>query len=394
MANDDFCHLPFEIVLKISGYLSFSDVWYLGTCSRQSRILSYQILKQQYDIDLIQPRVINPFGHLIHAAVAYIGRHGVNDDGSIEASVLQSVANHMAIAIYDRIPSKTGRAISFDFLLDKTLGILLDHCLQDPTLQLDCKEQGDYDESINQIMSTIDESIPRETVSEQVDIYAIESTGVLMVDFLSTLYQTISALFDTEFANDIHHRLLLSHLHRLLDGIKHRYHVYHSNLSSFSESTPTATTSNNYSRNFKIFIKFLCVLIQTELVTAKDVEEFTCQHINKFFMTQPSDVSFSTQGGFKIVMRNTNQNLAIVNTVSKNKRPAIYYQWKLWLQETQFRLSVLLDLMRALVHKNATSSPPIEFKQFSILLKDAVSALTLSQAMNQNNEQYGQIISI
>ncbi|CAO3645476.1 unnamed protein product [Mucor hiemalis] len=365
MAKDDFCHLPFELVLKISEYLSFSDVWYLGTCSRQSRILSYQILKQQYDIDLIQPRVINPFGHLIHAAVAYIGRYGVNNDGSIEASVLQSVANHMAIAIYDRIPSKT-----------------------------DCKEQVDYDESLNQIMSTIDKSSPTETVSEQVDIYAIESTGVLMVDFLSTLYQTISALFDTEFANDIHHRLLLSHLYRMLDGIKHKYHIYHANLSSFSESASTVTANNNYTKSFRIYIKFLCVLIQTELVTAKDIEEFTCQYINKFFMTQPSDVSFSTQGGFKIVMRNTNQNLAIVNTVSKNKRPAFYYQWKLWLQETQFRLSVLLDLMRALVHKNATSSPPIEFKQFSILLKDAVSALTLSQSMNQSNEQHGQIISI
>ena len=146
--------------------------------------------------------------------------------------------------------------------------------------------------------------------------------------------------------------------------------------------------SRNYGDDFRLFIKFLCILLQTDLVTVKDIETFTVQHITKFFMTQPSDVSFTTQGGFKIVMRNTNHNLAIINVMTKSKRPAFYYQWKLWLQETQFRLSILLDLIRAIVYKSATSPP--EFKQFVILLQDAVSALSLSQTMN--NEHHGQII--
>ena len=234
MVRYGFHVLPFELVLKISEYLGFSDIWYLGHCSRQSRLLSYQILKQQYDIDLIQPRIVDPFGKLIHAAVAYMERHGIDENKAIKTSVLQSVANHMAIAIYDRTPYKTGRAISFDFLLDKTLGILLDHYMHDPTLRLDkmatTQEGVDYGKKLDQIMLSMQQrpTPSTETISaEHQDIYSIKSTTVLMVDYLAILYQTISALFEAEFASDIHHRLLINHLHRLLE----RYQIQVSHLS-------------------------------------------------------------------------------------------------------------------------------------------------------------------
>lgn len=422
MTISDICHLPFELVLKISEYLNYNDIWCLGTCSRQTRVLSYQILKQKYGIDLIQPRIINPFGHLIHSAVAYIERYGVVSSSTspqtttIETSVLQSVANHMAIAIYDRIPSKTGRAISLDFLLDKTLGILLDHCLHDPTLMIDPQQENvdsdnntnnknvDYSEKLGEIMSSTQQQEQQHQVNstevdytataieeeeEEEDIYAIKSTGILMVDYLAVFYQIISALFDTESASDIHHRLLLNHLNGLLKNIKHKYHVYHTNLSSYSHKAPIINPyqPHNYNDDFKLFIKFLCTLIQTDLVTAKDIEDFTLHHINNFFMTRPSDVSFTAEGGFKIVLRNPNQNLAIINTVTKDKKPAFYYQYKLWLQETQFRISILLDLIRAIVQKHYSSSSPPELKQFTFLLQDAVSALTLSQNMTQQQQQ-------
>lgn len=388
MSNDNFYRLPFEIVLKITEYVDFSDIWYFGTCSRQSRFLSYQILKQHYNIDLIQPRIINPCDQLIHAAVAYLGRYGIQKQ-VIQPTVLQSVANHMAIVIFDRIPNRTERAISLDFLLDKTLGLLLDHFLYDPSLKWD-KVSKENEERLTCMQQQTEFDDSR-------DIYAIKSTGVLMVDFLATLYQTISVLFDAESASDIHHRLLKSHLHRILEIIKHKYHVYHTNLSSFSHNAPLINLKNthNYSHDFQLFIRFLCALIQTDLLTSKDAEEFTFHHINSFFMTRPSDVSFTTLGGFKIILRNANENLTIINTATKNKRPAFYYQWKLWLQETQFRLNILLDLIRATVHKDG--SLPTEFKYFTALLQDSVSALTLSQTMEHSTgleEEEGQIIPV
>ncbi|KAI7875247.1 uncharacterized protein EV154DRAFT_388555, partial [Mucor mucedo] len=260
--------LPFELVLKIAEYVEFSDVWYLGTCSRQCRLLAYQILKQHYNIDLIQPRIINPFGHLVHAAVAFLGRHGIQNQ-AIQPAVLQSVANHMAIAIFDRIPNKKERSVSLDFLLDKTLGLLLDHFVYDPTLKLRLELKENQPEC-----------------NKLVDIYAIKSTGVLMVDFLATLAQTVSSLFDTEEANEIHHRLLNFHLHRILDLIKRKYHTYHTNLSSYSHDAPMIGQKKPQADNqeFQLFIQFLCALIQTDLFTLKDLEDLTYHHITSFFM--------------------------------------------------------------------------------------------------------------
>jgi hypothetical protein len=386
MSNGDFCELPFELILKISEYLEFSDIWYLGTCSRQSRVLSYQILKSQYQIDLIRPRIINPFGDLIHAAVAYLGRYGLTDS-VIENPVLQSVVNHMAVAISDRIPtSETERAHSLEFLLDMTLGILLDHCLFDPTLRKlmqsnitkDGQDINVASQKFDQLISSISDTLA--------DNFTIRSTGVLLVDYLSTLHETLSILFDEESFVEIHHQLLKKHLQRLLNSIRNRYQAYHTNYSSFAKATKIKTEP---SKDFKLFTLFLCSLAKTDLLSSKDIDGFTQSNINSFFMTRPSDVSFSVDSGFKILLRNHNQNLAIINTVTHEKRPAYYYQWKLWLEETQLRLNVLLDLLRSLIQKNYGNGEPPEFTHTTKMLQETVSALTMTrntQQLNDNDE--------
>jgi hypothetical protein len=133
----------------------------------------------------------------------------------------------------------------------------------------------------------------------------------------------------------------------------------------------------------------LCSLAKTDLLSSKDIDGFTQSNINSFFMTRPSDVSFSVDSGFKILLRNHNQNLAIINTVTHEKRPAYYYQWKLWLEETQLRLNVLLDLLRSLIQKNYGNGEPPEFTHTTKMLQETVSALTMTrntQQLNDNDE--------
>jgi hypothetical protein len=378
MSNGDFCQLPFELVLKVSEYLEFSDIWYLGTCSRQSRTLAYQILKSQYQIDLIQPRIINPFGNLIRAAVAYLGRYGLTD--GIDKSVLQSVANHMAVAIYDRMPSsKTERTYSLEFLLGIALGIVLDHCLFDPTLRKlsmpkDRQDINVASQKFDQLISSISDTLADNTT--------VRSTGVLLVDYLSTLYETLSALFYEESFVEIHHQLLKKHLKHLLRSIQRKYQAYHTNYSAFAEVNKIQSEP---SKDFKLFTQLLCSLSKTDLISSKDIDDFAYSYINYFFMTRPTDVSFSIGSSVKILLRNYNQNLAIINTVTHEKRPAYYYQWKLWLEETQLRLDVLLDLLRSLLEKKYSNGESPEFKHIIRMLQETVSALSRTQEIQHIN---------
>lgn len=384
MSNGDFCQLPFELILKISECLDFSDIWYMGTCSRQSRLLAYQVLKSQYQIDFIQPRVINPYGNLIHAAMAYLGRYGLTNSSGIEKPVLQSVANHMVVAIYDRMPTSEAEKIhSLEFLLDITLGTLVDHCLFDPTLRKIMKSKMTKDgqeinvasQKFDQIISSISDTLA--------DNFTTRSTGVLLVDYLSTLHETLSAVFDEESFVEMHHQLLKKHLKRLLHSIQSRYQAYHTSYSSFAEVTKIKTEP---SKDFRLFIPFLCSLAKTDMLSSKDIDDFTYSYISYFFMTRPTDVSFSVDSGFKILLRNHNQNLAIINTVTKEKRPAYYYQWNLWLEETRLRLNVLLDLLRSLIQKNYGNGEPPEFSHITKMLQGTVSALSMTQNVQHPND--------
>ncbi|GAA5796892.1 hypothetical protein EDC94DRAFT_594966 [Helicostylum pulchrum] len=388
--SNNLSQLPFELILKISQYLEFSDIWYLSTCSHPLRILSYNVLKQHYNIDLIRPRIINPLNNLVHAAVAYLGRHGT-EHNSIQPNVLQSVANHMAMEIYDRLPSATDRVVSLDFLLDKTLSVLLDHCLSDPTLPPD----NNYTNT-GILSTTTPVPLDNTTQDEDTDTFGEKQTGVLMVDFLVSLNQNIGALFDTERADELHHRLLIDHLHRLLDSIKYKYHAYHITLSSYSRNTPQINiTRTSHWDDLKSFTKVICALVKTNLVSAKDVEEIALYHINQFFLTRPSDVTLTGQDGFKIMIRNPNSNLMIVNSVTKHESPAFYYQWKLWLQETFLRLCITLDIYRSIIAKHGASPPDLD--QLFLLLQETITAVSLSETVpeeDNNNTQNNHTISM
>src|SRR5690349_1010000 len=109
------CDLPFELLLQVAHHLSFSDLWYFSTCSKQAKIIGYELILNKYDINLIRPKIINPFAQLTHSAVAYLDRH------SDHPSTIQSVANHLTVAINDRIPIDSGMNATLEFLLDKCL---------------------------------------------------------------------------------------------------------------------------------------------------------------------------------------------------------------------------------------------------------------------------------
>lgn len=372
--------LPFELILKISQHLTFSDLWYLGICSHNYRTLSYQLIHQQYAIDLIQPRVINPLNNLIHAAVAYLGHYGYKNN-KVQLYIIQSVANQLVLEIDDRLPTSNDREASLDFLLDKTLSVLLDHCLHDPTLPSSTHSPDQIHGSLPIHIRT-----DRHEEEEEVSSTGISFVGVVMVDFLVIFYEILMYLFSSDRAFEIYHRLLINHLHRILDTIKHNYHTYHITLSSYSQNTPELNIQQTkHCQEFKQFINLLCLLIETNLVTNEDIEAIVVHRINSFFMTRPSDVTFTTLGGFKILIRNPNSSLVIVNTVTKHKSPAFYYQWKLWLQETLFRLRILLDLFRCIISKPGASPP--EFNQLSQLLQETVSAISLSNELTQADEE-------
>ncbi|KAL9547447.1 hypothetical protein MBANPS3_006164 [Mucor bainieri] len=395
MPNASLLSLPYELVLHISQHLAFADIWYLGTCSHASRTLSFQLLQSLYQIDLIKPRIINPFGQSIHAAVAYLTRHGSTDDAEQQQHIIQSVANHLAIGIYDRMPSKSGRAFSLDFLLNKSLAILLEHCLFDSTLHATMNSQEAHvpSQQFDQIIASIRAQQQQEQSLEQQQQQRY-TTGVLMVDFLVALHDTLVAILEEEdMVNNIYHHLLITHLQQQLRAIQSRYQSHHSDQSAYANQHAPRKDAPP-SQDFKLYIKL------TSLLVSSDVDALAYYHINHFFLTRPSDVSFSRDAGLRIYIRQRNAHLAIINTVTHDKRPAYHYQWRLWLEETQVRLGVLLDLLRAMIQKNYCSSSSSsqqqggsaaaapDFVHITAMLQDTVSALTLSESMVASQNAY------
>ncbi|KAI8976145.1 hypothetical protein BDB01DRAFT_368540 [Pilobolus umbonatus] len=392
MVHSDICQLPFELLLKIMFYLDFADIWYFGTCSLQTRVLAYRIIRIKYDIELLRPPIINPFGRLIHAAVAFLGRYGFQYDQLqqqviVDTSIIQSVANHMAVAIYDRIPSKTYREFSLDFLLDKTLEILIDHALFDPTLILPKKlcEMDNFISKSEELMNQHTDIISNVTVSSQSmiqahDIYALKSTGVLMADYLATMYPILTTLFDAGTAGDIHHRLLTNHIQRQLVQLKKKYHAYHSSQISHLPIPSSASIHQTPPyHDFQLFIQFLCALIRTELLTPKDIDHLSYHYINTFFITQPSDIALSMNKGLHMVMSKNHHSPVETST---DKLHISDYQWKLWLMEIQCRFTALLDLMKSIIIQYDRRSNPNEMANTIRILNDTASAISLSQSFN------------
>ncbi|KAI9322699.1 hypothetical protein BX666DRAFT_649473 [Dichotomocladium elegans] len=337
------CDLPLELLLRISSYVSFSDLWYFGTCSRACQKVAQQLVHHKYHIDLLRQQRINSFNHIIHSAVAFLCRHGYEDKSQrVNHIAIQSVANRLAVEIYDRTP-QSNWAPCFDFFLDKMLGILLDHVL--------------YDSSLDEPLPSMDD-LPSLCKTKN---YTSTKMSHLMSNLLVTLYPTLTALFDTDPASTIHHRLLLTHISRHIDSLTRRYHQQHRRWMQQQLSKPNAITETRNSppntstvkQGFRVLVQFIGTLAQTELMTAADLSILTQQRIVYFFQSQPATPSPNSdeedvEGDAQVAHSDGSSSTTI--TTSKG-----YFDERQYLiEETEFQIIVLFDLLRAAVCRQYT----------------------------------------
>lgn len=338
-------HLPFDLLLKISEYLSFSDLWYLSNCSRHCRKLGHQLIWHKYHIELSKPQ-LNGFYHLIYGALAYVSQHGYHEN-SIDSAILQSVSNRLAVEIYDRSPLKNWEPC-LDFLLDKTLGIIVDHIFLD--MQFDI--------------------IPRNTSSKE---FQPTKMGGLITLFINTLYSTLIALFETEPTSQIHHRLLLNHINRHLYNISTKYHQHCYRrlfVSSTSANKNTLLAIRQHSvllrLNFRILVRFIGTLVQTELLSVTDLDDLTRQRIKHFFLKDDSQEQHPKRRKLK------------VNCQSSTGR-------QLQLEEIDLQMEIYLDLTRAVLLLQQRAPLHSGLSNVSSMLHDTVSSLISSQKSSDHS---------
>lgn len=336
--------LPLEILLKVASHLEFADLWYLGTCSRRCQTTVQKLVWHKYRIDLTRPH-IHMFGLLIHSAVAFVERHGYCDAEKtiVNYPTLQSVANRLAVEIYDRTPNSNWQP-SLDFLLDRMLGIMMDHVLLDPV----------HDPPVNSTLGDF-------CTERELHKYNSTKTASLITELLATLYPTLTALFDSDPAKAIHHRLLLAHLSRHLDGLTHRYHQHHRCRLLLPSSAPQTSVQ----RSFRVLIQFIGSLCQTDLMTAADLHLLSRQRIIGFFLSQQAPPQ-STLATFNTDIQNNTSTVTAIQ----------YYQWRLWVEEVEFKMAVLLDLLRAVVCRQYTRwDSGKELQMIASFLNETVSTM-------------------
>ncbi|KAG2223723.1 hypothetical protein INT45_003447 [Circinella minor] len=407
------CDLPLESLLKIASYLSFSDLWYFGTSSRSCQKLAHQLVWHKYHIDLARQR-INSFNHLIHASIAYVCRHGYDDQHDINHTAIQSVANRLAVEIYDRTP-QLNWAPCLDFLLDKALGIMLDHVLYDPSLDPlphQQHNQGGSSSSPSAEAAAVAEvaansnDLPTMLSQGKKQKYASTPMGRLMTTLLVTLYPTLTALFDADPASAIHHRLLLAHISRHLDILTRRYHQQHRRRVSSGGSLSFARTES-VRHGFRVLIQFIGNLCQTELMTAADLHILTRQRIIAFFISYQSttnnnntstNINHHSDTNKKNNAANTttttSTTMTMLNPNNSNNDTSLKISsiqpqktttmvsttdsscWRLWMDEIEFQTAVLLDLLRAVVCRQYTRfDSGKELNMFASMLNETVSTL-------------------
>ncbi|KAI8984272.1 hypothetical protein BDF20DRAFT_816437 [Mycotypha africana] len=362
-------HLPLEVFVKTSHYLSFADLWYLGTSSRYCRVLAHQIIWHKYQIDLSKPE-LNIFSHMVHAALAYITRHGYKKNtNKLDYFIIQSVANRLAVEIYDKTPFNNWEPC-LDFFLDKTLGILLDHVFLDPLLDVvpahssspftDLQRRASNDKINRRILMT--EFFPTRM-------------GRLLSSFLTTFYPTLTALFETESTTEIHHRLLLNHINRHLDNMAKRYHNHCQRELLLVSSSRTAhanalTAIKQHFKfirlNYRIMIRFIGTLLQTDLLSANDVSTLIRQRIQFFYLIPHSDADVTG---------------SIFATLSNDTK---HYFWQMWLDEIDFQMETYLDLTRSILALERTlQSRNAEIIKISSMLDEIMSNL-ISKEFSKN----------
>lgn len=384
--------LPLELLLRISEYLSFADLWYLGTCSRPCQKMAQELIWHKYNIDLEQQRSNSSFNHLIHSGIAFICRHCCEDDDDEinYRCILQSVANRLAVEIYDRTPQQNW-APCLDFFLDKTLGIVLDHVFMDTTME-PLPNPDDSDDISTMLSSTTSSSSSSKKCN-----YVTTRKGRLLTDLLVTLYPTLTVVFDADPAASILHRLLLAHVGRRLDRLARVYHQQHRrqlqrhNYNNNQQSAKLLKQPTLALRQgFRILVQFIGTLAQTDLMTPRDLHTLTRQRIITFFLssTEPPTETLDTLQRSSSSSSNSNSSGSDNNadkttttTTTTTLSAWEYYKWRLWIEEVEFQLTIFLDLLRAIVCRQYTRSDcSNELCSFATLLNDTVSTFMTTRS--------------
>ncbi|ORZ15316.1 hypothetical protein BCR42DRAFT_416851 [Absidia repens] len=493
--------LPYELLLQMAQNLSYSDLWYFGTCSKRTRILAFELILSKYQINLIRPKVINPFAHLVHAAVAYLDRHGH------QPTTIQSVANHLVVAINDRTPYDRFMADTLEFLLDKCLAILIDSIFLElpfassstpsykgtqlsppPTLnENDQTNLQNYTTITNTHENTTTTTIPHindnnadtepmdrqhplsnlfppssntyglstaaaaataataatatataatsTTTSTSLATATVSShnptatcAALRMADFLFTLDSILAVLF----ADSPHRRLIREHLERTMTRLAQQYRK--------QDQAETAKTG------LRVCVLFVCRLVQQQILTIADASAFA-RHLPEFFTTHPFDVRFGW-ASTSIRSNSSNNTTTTTTTTTQTETTATsaaaagtgddewveydigvrdnmdrhrqgggsattatsvpydgdsgdggggsgggggggtfalgsnlvmhmqHPRWLVWFQETELRMMVLLDLVRAVVDQIYQSRPNdhIHLSYMTNMLQDTFTA--------------------
>ncbi|KAI7901890.1 uncharacterized protein BX663DRAFT_512753 [Cokeromyces recurvatus] len=397
--STNLLHLPLELLLRISEYLSFADVWYLATCSRYCRAIAHQIIWYRYHIDLSKPQ-LNAFNHMVHAALAYVSRHGYKlDTDTIDYTILQSVSNRLAVEIYDKSPLKNWEPC-LDFFLDKSLGIIVDHMLLDPLLDVVPKhiDTTTHNKATSSILEQDTSNIKHYYRPLLMTDFYPTRMGRLITSFLTTFYPTLTALFEIEPITEIHHRLLLNHIHRHLDSLATRYHSHYNRrllLVTSSTTSPRASTImtlQQHSRflrlNFCILIRFIGTLVKNDLLSANDLNTITRQRIQFFFLNdnQRKEEEKERQHERKRVKLNQlqkrNHSLTLYESLKKN---ATHYCWQMWFEEIEFQIEIFLDLTKVVILLERSSRSRTDLSVVSSMLDNTISALISTKRSNGNS---------
>jgi hypothetical protein len=221
--------------------------------------------------------------------------------------------------------------------------------------------------------------------------------GRLMTSFLTTLYPTMIALFETEPTTEIHHRLLLNHINRHIDTMASRYHNHHqrrllligSPRSARASAVAAVQQQSQLLRlNFRILIRLIGTLVQTDLLSANDLDIMTRQRIKFFFLTSNTTTTSKSDNEtddddhhrpLKKKVKYQQQEPTVTTTVTfyeslKNNNTA-HYCWQMCLEEIEFQMEIFLDLTRAILLLEQQSRTTTDLNMVSSMLDDAVSAL-------------------
>ncbi|KAI7862147.1 hypothetical protein BDF14DRAFT_1736905 [Spinellus fusiger] len=202
-----------------------------------------------------------------------------------------------------------------------------------------------------------------------------KQSNILTADLIATLYSTLTALFTIDMVRPILRHLLIKHLDRHVNFIAQRYRQHH--LGKI-EMAIKNTSSPKY--QLFLFVRFMCALLQNNLVEPSDIDHLVYQRLGALFITQPSDVFFEITSGVEVKIKASTAPVC-------NSSDAFYF-CRLWIEETRFRMAILLDLSyAALQHRYRYGhGHSLGFPLIIGMIREASSAFRLSKQSISVNE--------